>query len=424
MPRSAPANPAADRLSRVAEPVLRGAARGLAAERGGFRVGELWLFDGGPEVLTLAARWSGEADRAAVSTARRLADAPADVAALAGGAVALENAADFDGWDVHTQADAGLCLPVASETTVHGVLWLFADHPLEMSDGMVELAEVVAGRLALEVERAESGERKADASDERAETDRERASTPATLPRRSLPVVAPKLDGAPRSPLSAAVAPVSAAGWLRSSADALATAGCWDLADGRLLALAAAAIDSPESTLASQRAAVGWLAKEAPVLAKLADDAGDLLTWLNRGLIDSPHVGEGLAAAVSLVDPTEAETRQASSRGTYAVAGPTTALKISAAATGSSGGDLVPLGWAEPEAAYAPRPFELLVGERLVLVAGDPRLTSPLLERRLADTFRAATGDAHQEMTADGCLRRLARSGVNEALAAVAVRRG
>lgn len=408
-----------DRLAPTAAAVLRGAAKGLACEQGGFAAGELWLLDDATQSLGLVARWSRE-DSEANGSRRRLADAPADVAALAGGAVVLEDASEVADWDLHApRVEAAICLPVSSDTTIHGVLWLTNDRPLELADEVVELAEVVAGRLALEVERtAEGGRRNAEIAIAEPSLEAEPVSAEPE----------PTEDFTENHYLipnqqSALVPPVEAGAWTASHAAGVAEGGCWELADQRLLALSVAAIDSPESSEASQRAAVEWLMSEAQGVAARVDDAGQLLTLLNRRLIDSPLAGEGLAVAAALVDAPEDARAGLGGKGTWCFAGPTTTLSVRASATETHAGDLIPLGWTEPPLAYAPRPFELAIRERLILVAGDPRLTSPLIERRLGDVYRAATADSHREMTADGCLRRLASAGVDDALAAVALRR-
>lgn len=417
---------AIDRLTAIANPVLRGAAKGLLCESGGFEAAELWLLDEATRELRLAGRWAKEGAMFAAEprTARRLlADAPADVAALAGGAVVLEDHAEAAGWDLHVlEAGAAIGLPVSSDTTVHGVLWLVRAVPIAIRDEAVELAEIVAGRLALEVERNLERNARTVAAPKPAA----RAKTEPTMPGSSEPadevaISLPSVDL--RFPPAASVQPVDAAAWTAPHVAGLASAACWEIADERLLALSVAAIDSPESTTASQRAAVEWLMDEARMIADRAGDAGLLLTLLNRRLLDSPLAGEGLAVAAAMIDAPEDADAGLGGVGTYAVAGPTVALSVRAAATETHAGDLVPLGWSEPEAAYAPRPFELAIRQRLVLAAGDPRLTSPLAERRLGDTFRAATADAHREMTADGSLRRLATSGSEDVLAAVALRR-
>ncbi|MEO0531541.1 MAG: GAF domain-containing protein, partial [Planctomycetota bacterium] len=401
---------AEDRLAAIAGPVLRGAAKGLLCEHGGFDAAELWLLDEATRKVQLAARWARTNGQPAAEP-RALADAPADVAALAGGAVVLEDADDAAGWGLHTpNTGAAICLPVASDTTVHGVLWLVRETPLAICDEAVELAEIIAGRLALEVERTA--------------TVRERPTTTAEAVRPEPKALAPTPTPPDyRFPPAATVEPVEAAAWTAAHAEGVAAAGCWEIADDRLLALSVAAIDSPESSTASQRAAVEWLMDEARLVADRAGDAGLLLTLLNRRLLDSPLAGEGLAVAAAIVDTPEDADAGIGGIGTYATAGPTVALSVRAAMTDTHAGDLVPLGWSEPEAAYAPRPFELAIRQRLVLAAGDPRLTSPLVERRLGDVYRAATADAHREMTAEGSLRRLMTSGTDDVLAAVALRR-
>lgn len=404
----------AERLAPVARPVLRGAAKGLS---GGFQAAELWLLDDASRSLRLVARWELKGSTlagGAATGARALAEAPADVAALAGGAVVLEDPAEAAGWDLHSPAEAAVCLPVSSDSTIHGVMWLLGETPRVITDEAVELAEIVAGRLALEVERAA-------------------VAAEATAPVRKRPAPAKPKQEAANDPTEAPasfqlatslhVAPVEAAAWNAPHTEGLSAAGCWELNDGRLVALAAAAIDSPESSTATQRSAVEWLMEEAPLLAARAEDAGLLLTLLNRRIQDTPLAGEGLAVTAAVLDAPEDAEAGLGGRGTYAFAGPTVALSIRAAMTESFAGDLVPLGWTEPQSAYAPRPFELAVRQRLVLTAGDPRLTSPLAERRLGDIYRAATADAHREMTADACLRRLLSGGIDDVLAAVALRR-
>ncbi|TWT96688.1 hypothetical protein Pla108_24620 [Botrimarina colliarenosi] len=408
-----------ERIGPVVRAVLRGAAKGLCHEQGGFQAAELWLLDEASRGLGLASRWarkdSSFAERPA-TTNRPLAKAPADVAALAGGAVVVEEPADAAGWDLHAgPIGAAICLPVSSDTTIHGVLWLMSAAPLTIADEAVELAEIVAGRLALEVERAAAGDNPTIQAAGQAEASE--ASDADSSVSESL--------GAGRRPTVTAIAapPVEAAAWTAPHAAGLASAGVWELPGGRLFGLAVAAIDSPDSTTASQRSAVEWLVAEAQQLAPRAADAGILLTLLNRRLLESPLAGEGLAVTAVLVDAPEDADAGLGGSGTWAFAGPTVNLSVRAACTTTHSGDLVPLGWSEHEAAYAARPFDLAIRERLVLTAGDPRLTSPLIERRLGDIYRAVTADAHRGMTPEGCLRRLAASGADDVLAAVALRR-
>lgn len=407
----------ADRLMPVAQAVLRGAGKGLCCEQGGFHAAELWLLDSATRSVGLAARWERKGSPLTArpeTLLRPLADAPADVAALSGSAIVLESPEDASEWPLHaTDVGAAICLPVSSDTTIHGVLWLLADSARTLPDEAVELAEIVAGRLALEVEKT------AASNPVGSQPSAQDKGTAGEQPAKA-PAAQGDLD---RDTQFAVVAPVESAAWTASHAAGLADARCWELPEGRLAAIAVAAIDSPDSTAVSQQAAVEWVMREARELAPRAADAGILLTLLNRRLIESPLAGEGLAVTAALVDAPEDAQAGIGGVGTWAFAGPTINLSIRAASTSLYAGDLVPLGWSEHESAYAARPFELAIHERLVLTAGDPRLTSPLAERRLGDIYRAVTADAHREMTPEGCLRRLAASGYDDVLAAVALRR-
>ncbi|MEN0109788.1 MAG: GAF domain-containing protein [Planctomycetota bacterium] len=402
----------AQRIEPTASAVLRGAARGLLADRGGFQAAELWLLDKATTHLRLVARWADDASPLAEAPPERrrpLESAPAEVAALGGGAVALESREEAIAWELAAPAAAALCVPVSSGDAVSGVVWLMADHASDLSDEAVELAEIVATRLALEVEREAAREPASEAT----ANESQRAPLPAQ----------PAGRRATDPPTEAQISPVDAAAWRSPDVAGLSLAGCWPLAGDRMLALAAAAIESPGSTAASLRGAIDWLRLEAPPMAPLAADAGELLTELNRRMIDSPLAGEGLAIAAAIVDPPEDAEAGLGGAGTFAVAGPTVGLSIRATTAEPHAGDLIPVGWNEPEASYAPRPFELAVRQRLLLVAGDPRLTSPLAERRLADAYTRLTADAHRAMTPAACLTRLTTAGIDEAWSAAAIRR-
>jgi len=58
-----------------------------------------------------------------------------------------------DHWSVPENFALSVCVPVASSTTIHGTLWCFADTPLELDSTAVHLLEIIAGRIAVELER-------------------------------------------------------------------------------------------------------------------------------------------------------------------------------------------------------------------------------------------------------------------------------
>ena len=124
--------------------VLRGTVEGfdlLAAE--------LHLLDDASEQLNVVADYG---DRPA-SGPRPLESASADLAALAGGVVVLEDQEMVAEWNVAYPCRAAICMPVASDITIHGTLWLYGALPREFTDAEIQLMEIVAGRLAVEIER-------------------------------------------------------------------------------------------------------------------------------------------------------------------------------------------------------------------------------------------------------------------------------
>jgi sigma-B regulation protein RsbU (phosphoserine phosphatase) len=68
--------------------------------------------------------------------------------------VALERAASFGPWRVPEEYPAALCVPVSSPTVPLGTVWFFSDRERDFTDRQTGLAEMTAGRLAAELERA------------------------------------------------------------------------------------------------------------------------------------------------------------------------------------------------------------------------------------------------------------------------------
>jgi serine phosphatase RsbU (regulator of sigma subunit) len=90
----------------------------------------------------------------------RLLDAPrtldgarADLEALAGHVITLSSAEQVAAWKAPESAAAALCVPISTPTVPLGTLWLFGQMPRDFSDADCNLAEVIAGRLAAELER-------------------------------------------------------------------------------------------------------------------------------------------------------------------------------------------------------------------------------------------------------------------------------
>lgn len=102
--------------------------------------------------LKLRSQW-GFAEDKLLESARPLAGAVADLEALTGSAVALEDNLLNDVWKVPEPCGAAICVPISSPTSILGTLWLYFDEAKAISDIDTNSAELTAGRLAAELER-------------------------------------------------------------------------------------------------------------------------------------------------------------------------------------------------------------------------------------------------------------------------------
>jgi len=139
-----PAPTLSDRLATV----LRGGAEAVGCQAAG-----LYVLDAATTELKLRASWGLPAKRL-TEPARPLRGALGDLEALLGHAVVLIDAAMNDYWKVPEQGFGScVCVPVSSPTMPLGTLWAYCDKPREYSDAQTNILEVVAGRLAADLER-------------------------------------------------------------------------------------------------------------------------------------------------------------------------------------------------------------------------------------------------------------------------------
>lgn len=129
------------------ESVLRGGAEAI-----GCQAAALYLLDDATSHLKLRAAWRLPKSRF-LDAPRPLRGAVADLEALVGHAVALEDTSLLPHWKTPEDFPAALCVPVASTSTPLGTLWFFAQQVREFSPEQTHLAEIVAGRLVSDLER-------------------------------------------------------------------------------------------------------------------------------------------------------------------------------------------------------------------------------------------------------------------------------
>ncbi len=72
---------------------------------------------------------------------------------MTGHAVVIEDTREFTHWNVPEAFASAVCVPVSSPDTLLGTLWLFADQIRDYGSEETQLLEIIAGRIAVELER-------------------------------------------------------------------------------------------------------------------------------------------------------------------------------------------------------------------------------------------------------------------------------
>lgn len=134
-------------LAHRLEAVLRGGAEAI-----GCQAAALYLLDDATSHLKLRAAWQLPKDRF-WQEPRPLRGSVADLEALIGHAVALEDTALLPHWKVPEDFPAALCVPVSTSSTPLGTLWFFDDKVRDFTPEQTHMVEIVAGRLVADLER-------------------------------------------------------------------------------------------------------------------------------------------------------------------------------------------------------------------------------------------------------------------------------
>lgn len=136
------------RLATRLRDVLKTGAKAL----GGFDAAALYLLDDETTRLKIRALWGLPTDRF-LDPPRPLRGARADVEALLGSAVVLNEAYLAEAWKAPEDFECSLCVPVASETTILGTIWFFSNQKQEIETRELETLELIAGRVVAELEK-------------------------------------------------------------------------------------------------------------------------------------------------------------------------------------------------------------------------------------------------------------------------------
>ncbi|MEM7456491.1 MAG: GAF domain-containing protein [Planctomycetota bacterium] len=135
----------ANRLSTLLETTTRTASASAAA---------FYVLDEDAKFLNLSAQigFDPASSQEAEVTQRELARCTADIEALAGHAIVMASPDQAITWNSPLKSRSAICLPVASATTIIGTLWIFADQKRDYADELINILEIIAGRIAAEVE--------------------------------------------------------------------------------------------------------------------------------------------------------------------------------------------------------------------------------------------------------------------------------
>lgn len=129
------------------EAILKGGAEAVGCQSTG-----LYLLDDATSELKLRACW-GMPRRKLLEPARPLRGAIADLEALLGHAVVIDDTTLLPHWKVPECCASAVCVPVASPTEPLGTLWAFCDYPRDFTPQQTNLLEIIAGRISVELER-------------------------------------------------------------------------------------------------------------------------------------------------------------------------------------------------------------------------------------------------------------------------------
>jgi phosphoserine phosphatase RsbU/P len=182
-----PLVPLSDEESHLAEKLqttLRGAAEAVDCQ-----AAALYLIDEGTTELKMRSCWGLPFERL-MAPARQMKGELADLEALLGHAVVMENTAMMPGWKSPEDFASAVCVPVASGTTLLGTLWVFGTEVQDFTDQQVHIVEIVAGKLASDLEREMLLREGVDGA-----VMKKQWTTAERLQRNQLPTISPMLDG-------------------------------------------------------------------------------------------------------------------------------------------------------------------------------------------------------------------------------------
>ena len=326
----------ADRL----EAVLKGGAEALGCQAAG-----LYLLDDATTELKLRAMW-GLPEERLLAPARPLRGATADLEALVGHAVVLEDISVTPNWRCpEEEFAAAVCVPVSSPSIPLGTLWVFCDEPRDFSPEQTNLLEIIAGRLAADLER----EMLLAAGTKAKERDRQLELAARWMADR-LPSITPLVDDYEFS------------AWTQQAGSIGGDFHDWSvLSDGRV----ALTVGDAEGELFEAALGAASLHYAIKAHASTSHNAGELLTRVNESLIAASPGDQRASLAYALLEPESGAIE-------LSLAGSAAAIVVRDDDRMVTTTDAPQLGEV-PEGAFQRDCLGLAPGEALVMISGGVR---------------------------------------------------
>lgn len=136
-----------EHLASRLQAVLKGGAQAV-----GCHAAALYMLDEATTSLKLRSCWGLPQDRL-LDAPRTLQGALADLEAMLGHAVVLEDTMLLKHWNAPEDFPSAVCVPVATPTTILGTLWMFCQDRRDFTDPQTNIIEITAGRVAADLER-------------------------------------------------------------------------------------------------------------------------------------------------------------------------------------------------------------------------------------------------------------------------------
>jgi len=338
-------------LAERLEAVLKGGADAV-----GCQAAALYLLDEATSELKLRSCWGLPFDRLC-APARPLKGAVADLEALLGHAVVLEDTELMRQWRVPEQFPAAVSVPVSTPTTLLGTLWVFCDRKRDFNSRQTNVLEVVAGRIAADLEREMLMREGIDA----VELKRQVAAAE-RMQRNQFPTISPMLDG------------WELAGWTQPAETLGGDFYDWFCPGEGLLAVAVG--DAMQQGLAAAMAANN-LKSALRAHAQYHREANQTLQKVNMTLWTASAGDQYASLFFGLIET-------ATGRVNYAMAGRPSAITVREGAWQSLSVASTPLG-KSPETQFEPFGYELQPGEALVIFTGAVRDATDAAGRMLGE---------------------------------------